>query len=1433
MITVAKATSAAYYTSGMGGGGGKESYYLDAVTEGEPAGRWLGKGAERLGLGELVEADAMHTLYGDFVNPVSGEPLGNRPANRRSVEDRLADALQNEPGALPERVAEIRRGIERSQRHNVIGWDATFNVSKSVSVVHVAMHRAELAALRAGDDDLAAEYGRVRRAIESAVLEANDAGMRVLEQLATSRVTGSSGAPTQWVQADGVAIASFFQHTNRAVDPHLHVHNVTLNRVLCPDGEYRALDGEDLLKQRFHFSAVSDRVLSERLAELGLPSQVRADGMGREIPLVTSDVIDHYSVRRQQVTAATAQLVETAQERLGRELTDVELYRLSRQATLTTRAAKVHGGETADEMVDRWYADLVATTGRTLDSLAESALATIRRGPVAAEEWSPSSVVAEAVAACAERSSTWGRANLINEIELRLPTLGLATDDVAPLLDRLADTALGSPDVVQVAGIDDGDFAPPSARRYAATGTLAAEAALREAAVTRGRLAADREAISAWLDEHCPTMGRDQHAAVRGIAGSDAALSVLVGPAGTGKSYAAGALAHAWHDVTGGRVLGLAVSQIATTVLRDDGIGDAANIAAFLAAQDRLATGSADADDERWRLSSSDVVMVDESSMVATGDLERVRGLVEDAEARLVLTGDPNQLSAVEAGGVLGLLDGRAETYHLREVRRFASAWEGPASLTLREGDPGALADYDRHGRLLRHDDLDAALESAARGAVADRLDGRSVVVVTGTNRQAARVASTVRDRLVDLGLVEAEGVFLERDGCTAGVGDLIACRRNDYGLGVTNRAQYRVAEVLDDGGLIVEPLDGSPAVSLPAAYVAADVQLGYASTVYAAQGITVDAAHLVTEGDLDAPALYVGLSRGRLRNTAHVAVAPEVEELPTVPGRSGGETRLSAEAPRASALAVLESCLEREGEAVAATVAAEQDAARRASMTTLSGRIEAETRIACRARLEGHLDELVSEGALDPELRVRLGAEQGTEYLSRLLRAVEQSGSDPREALREAVSGGSAGRRSLADARAVSQVLSYRINPTGELPPPVAGTELPAGIPYQHAERLTALSHDVETRRGQLGAEAARTAPEWAVLALGPVPAVSDAADRADWERRAGIVAAHREATGWTDPEHPLGRMPGTSTTERRSDYAIAWTALGRPEPRLEEAQLSDGRLLNRVRAWAREQSWAPPHADESLRGAEQAAEQARQDAALATAEHRWDDAEQLRALAEVKAAAATAFEQAADARVAWAARTAVTRAHAEAAAEELAQRGITPGQEADRVTAAEYLAAPPPDADQAEAEDEHRVVTENDVRQVDDVDDTWAARLDEASPEVAVDEPEPIVRVDSPAHQLTPDEPTPAELDVMLAQASLATSVAADQASQDEAWREQDEQLKAESADAAGRARRDAAEQEAAALAATDADEDGDSALASFAVGTEMASVGGEAWE
>jgi hypothetical protein len=150
--------------------------------------------------------------------------------------------------------------------------------------------------------------------------------------------------------------------------------------------------------------------------------------------------------------------------------------------------------------------------------------------------------------------------------------------------------------------------------------------------------------------------------------------------------------------------------------------------------------------------------------------------------------------------------DDRAETYTLSDVRRFNTDWEAATSLRLRDGAGdaiAALAEYDRH---VDCPDLDTAVASAARGVVADRLDGRTILAVADSNALAARVSVRVRDLLIEQGIITAaqaaQTVELGRDLVTASVGDEIEFRRIDRRLGVLNRGHATVTTVHDDTSL-------------------------------------------------------------------------------------------------------------------------------------------------------------------------------------------------------------------------------------------------------------------------------------------------------------------------------------------------------------------------------------------------------------------------------------------------------------------------------------------------------------------------------------------------------------------------------------------------------------------------------------------------------
>jgi hypothetical protein len=59
--------------------------------------------------------------------------------------------------------------------------------------------------------------------------------------------------------------------------------------------------------------------------------------------------------------------------------------------------------------------------------------------------------------------------------------------------------------------------------------------------------------------------------------------------------------------------------------------------------------------------------------------------------------------------------------------------------------------------------------------------------------------------------------------------------------------------------------------LALPSAYVAAHIELGYATTAHRAQGDTVDTAHALVRPEMSREVLYVAMTRARQLNTAYV----------------------------------------------------------------------------------------------------------------------------------------------------------------------------------------------------------------------------------------------------------------------------------------------------------------------------------------------------------------------------------------------------------------------------------------------------------------------------------------------------------------------------------------------------------------------------------
>ena len=937
------------------------------------------------------------------------------------------------------------------------------------------------------------------------------------------------------------------------------------------------------------------------------------------------------------------------------------------------------------------------------------------------------SVMAEAIAVTQARIPAWTRADLIRYLGETLPA-GVLADRRA--LERLAARALGGAAGEQVELLSapewprvpdglrraDGEsvFRPHGAERYASQAQLTLEEQLLaharepgaprlDADVAARLLGSDPERLQAQLQPASAATAEagtassglrmDQAAAAWYVLTSPRRAEVMVGPAGTGKTRTAIEMARAWQRAGLGPVVALTASSNARNVLREEaarcGIAGLAcyNTAEWLG----HAEGAREARDP-VALAPGTLITLDEASMMSIGDLAAVLRRAAVHGAKVVVTGDPMQLQAVESGGGMALLARHLGYVQLSEASRFRHGWERQATLRLRDGDVTVLTDYRLHDRLHVGPGEDM-LEDAARAYLHDRLAGKDTLLMAGTEALAAELSRRVREDLIRWGIVSDGPAIRLRDGARASAGDWIMARKNDTttkanqrGRALVNRDILRLVDADPYGtGMSAQVVrlmgreeSGRERWSAPflvsRSYLWNEAQLGYAVTFHAAEGRTVDSAIALFSGEEDRQATYVPLSRGRENNEAYVIAgwriadprpgprpAPELarqERLDREHAGLGGAQQARPAREVVTAEQVLAQCLGRDGQQLSATDtrAAEWSDADR--LDVLGVQWQYVTRDAAEHRYQAAV-----RAALTEEEARQVLADPAATWLWRTLREAEAAGLDGAAAVRRAVASGP-----FTDAGSVARVLDWRIRQLTDGMPALATGSWISQVPQTGApdtDRYAAeLAEAMTGRQRRLGEHAAGHPPAWA-HALGPVP--EHPLDRAAWEHKAGQVAAYREMWGWTHPSEPIGPRPGPHSPEPRGSWQAAAEALGRQPGDL--SGHSDGQLWAWRSAFAREMAWAPRYQGEELamvrgeiRRAQVDADRARRDAQTAAI----DEARQR--LAE-RAAVAERWEQMtrdvadrlAEAQAgydAWEAATGPTRDRAVAADAELRRR-------------------------------------------------------------------------------------------------------------------------------------------------------------------------------
>jgi conjugative relaxase-like TrwC/TraI family protein len=984
----------------------------------------LGKGQEGYYLSKVAEgAEDYYSGEGEEAGQWLGDAARELGLSGEVEADQLVAMLTGTNPATGEPLGLI----SVSGRGPVPGFDLTFSAPKSVSLTWAL-----------GGPKVAAE-------VKAAYQRSVEVALNYMQREACWTRRGKGGAT--FVKGNGFIAAGYAHRSSRNGDPQLHTHVLIANATKGPDGKWTRLYHPAIFEHAQTASYIYEAHLRHELTRrLAVEWQPPRKGIA-EIKGFADEWLKAFSTRRAEILEAVGPDASA---------------RARQVATLATRKTK-EALELGNLRV-RWQAK-AEEIGLDREALTQ----TMGNQVELAAKLTPKQLDREVTA----HASHFDRRDAIRAVANMLPN-GAPGHEI----ESVADAFLASGSVITVAETAKGTRY--TTQRIWELERKALETAERMAAEPRGEAG---DLVAARVVAARPTLNPGQREMVGRLLAGREGIVVVIGEAGTGKSFATVAAAEGWARANF-ELRAAAPTWRAANVLSAEGL-EATTVAGLLRDLDR----------GEVRLSSLSVLLVDEAGMVGSEHLARVIGHAESAGAKLVLVGDPEQLGPIEAGGLFSTIAERTEPVHLDEVIRHNHQLDRDAAKLIRGGQGReALSLYLSEERVTVAGNAEQRRVAMVEDWWRPYSQGEDALMVAQRNSEVERLNATARELVKSEGRLGAEEI--EVGGAAFAAGDQVITRVNDRAAAIYNRERWQVAQVdAEHGRIVLDGIDQARRVEVGPDYLsqsalggeAPALQHAYAVTTYCAQGTTVDRAYVMVAPSMDKQEMYVAASRAR--EQTYLYATPEIQ---------GERSEYAPAAPQRDAIAHVGEAAERDRAQTAA-----HDEAVRAALAKLP----AEELAARRVELGGPARR---------EARELESYEHQRETVGTLREQVEQATVN-REAA-EAL-GRRERREKLPLARTREEMLGERLTKEiarlEQMEPP--GTA--ARREHEIADQLLA------QRSAQALAAARIEPPSYIVKELGERPV--DPAKAKAWDRGVRVIEGYRLERGVQDTGRAFGSEP------------------------------------------------------------------------------------------------------------------------------------------------------------------------------------------------------------------------------------------------------------------------------------------------------------------
>jgi conjugative relaxase-like TrwC/TraI family protein len=595
----------------------------------------------------------------------------------------------------------------RTNDHRRVCYDLTWSGPKSFSIVEAFAREGERELLRQAFDE----------AVEETIAHDIEPDMQARER--------RSGADHD-ITTGNVLTASFDHLTARPVegqppDPHFHKHTLFWNATRSPDGRLLAGQFGNIVRDKAFYEAAFYARLAKKLEAIGYVID-RRGGKEWEIAGVPQSLIDKFDKRTDQIEA----------EADKRGITDA------------SRKARLGAEIRSKKQKERRMAELRNAWGDQISDAEWAALAAVYRKQIArGADVTASHAIGFAIAHLSEQQSVWPERDL-RRVAL-LHGLGcVSPEEIAAELPRQG---------VIVREIDG--------RRLATTVALQAEEDFLVSVAGKGRGTVLPIGVPEGLSRvraDGKLLNDGQWEIVTDLLDSPNRVNLVQGPAGAGKSWSLKKYDEAMR-MKGERVTYLATTTDAVEVLQEGGFDkahgfDVKTVAHFLL------------DEKMQRAAQGGRVVIDETSMLGHRDAVKLFQIARDRDLKLIFVGDPMQHGSVGRGALMRLLADYAgiKPFRLTEIMRQEETDYLAAAKLLSVGKAAeGFAALDAKGWV--HEIIDDAKREAAIAAeyVHALKDKASVILVSPTHAEAARVTQAIREQLRAAGKLETEEAKFDR----------------------------------------------------------------------------------------------------------------------------------------------------------------------------------------------------------------------------------------------------------------------------------------------------------------------------------------------------------------------------------------------------------------------------------------------------------------------------------------------------------------------------------------------------------------------------------------------------------------------------------------------------------------------------------------------